>query len=562
MDSNGLPVRNLFKANTPYKMASDLKSYPVGNYAYVQMAIPLSKEAAPYVIYHACSNNKFSYNDVLNRWNYTESLLKSHGITVLANASDGDTRLMKAMRIRAGFDRPCTPSPWGPWFRVDWFSKTPINVQDMTHTINKLRNRMLNGDMTIGKYKIKKEHLKQLIENHSKDKHGLCMSDINLKDKMKFDSTEKLMKLDLEYFMTHVPNSKGTVLFIDLMRRMYRSFDKTEHPFLERIEDIWTSLFIVRGWRNFCKQKYNNLAECITPNAYHCLELDAHALILFICICRDNEVPEQCIIDYLSSQPCEKLFRELRSLSSTHQTVVNFSIKELTEKLKRIYMTRCIMYENRDRISYPYIDAKQHNQSSLVLPSNDDIIRKIEKCKTNAEQNLLEVGIEKAMIDLNDSVCNHAIVPRIEFVGIEESFEEEVEEEEEDEEDDVVAGTPETQFVGVKDCFEGENVEHEDVIQSKELEEANCCHQSDEFQNITLTNTLNEDLRPVYDANKVFTNCEELNIKNSVSGQKHTFRISDSNGQIKNVKKSTLLWMLTDGRNRLSSDRMRRFQQK
>lgn len=151
MDSNGLPVRNLFKANTPYKMASDLKSYPVGNYAYVQMAIPLSKEAAPYVIYHACSNNKFSYNDVLNRWNYTESLLKSHGITVLANASDGDTRLMKAMRIRAGFDRPCTPSPWGPWFRVDWFSKTPINVQDMTHTINKLRNRMLNGDMTIGK---------------------------------------------------------------------------------------------------------------------------------------------------------------------------------------------------------------------------------------------------------------------------------------------------------------------------------------------------------------------------------------------------------------------------
>lgn len=151
MGSNGLPMTNLFKATTPYKMASDLKSYPIGSYAYIQMAIPLSKEAAPYVLYHACSNNQFSYTDVLNRWDYTESLLNSHGITVLANASDGDTRLMKAMRIRAGFDKPCIPSPWGSWFRVDWSSKNPINVQDMTHTVNKFRNRLLNGDMTIGK---------------------------------------------------------------------------------------------------------------------------------------------------------------------------------------------------------------------------------------------------------------------------------------------------------------------------------------------------------------------------------------------------------------------------
>lgn len=114
-------------------------------------ALPLTREAAPYVIYHACSNNQFDYNDVLKRWAYTESLLKRHGITVLANASDGDSRLMKAMRIRAGFDRPCSPSTWGPWFRVDCFSKTPINVQDMIHTINKFRNRMLKGDMIIGK---------------------------------------------------------------------------------------------------------------------------------------------------------------------------------------------------------------------------------------------------------------------------------------------------------------------------------------------------------------------------------------------------------------------------
>lgn len=56
---------------------------------------------------------------------------------------------------------------------------------------------------------------------------------------MKFDSTEKRMKLDLQYFEKHISNSKGTALFIDLMRRKYQAFDKAEASVLDRIEDIW-----------------------------------------------------------------------------------------------------------------------------------------------------------------------------------------------------------------------------------------------------------------------------------------------------------------------------------
>lgn len=156
LDATGLPQQGLFRASTPYKMANDLKAFPTGNYAYVQVAIPMTREAAPYVLYHACSDNKFEYKDVMNRWDYTESLLQRYGITVMANASDGDSRLMKAMRNRAGFDRPCVPSPWGPWFRVDYRGTAPINVQDTIHTINKFRNRMLKGDMIIGKIITKK----------------------------------------------------------------------------------------------------------------------------------------------------------------------------------------------------------------------------------------------------------------------------------------------------------------------------------------------------------------------------------------------------------------------
>lgn len=82
--------------------------------------------------------------------------------------------------------------------------------------------------------------MKQLINTHSKDKHGLCISDIDLKDKMKFGPTLKLINPELIAFLEkNVPDSKGTALFLNLMHRMYRSYVETNIPFLERVEDIW-----------------------------------------------------------------------------------------------------------------------------------------------------------------------------------------------------------------------------------------------------------------------------------------------------------------------------------
>lgn len=150
-DSDGLPKQHLFKASTPQKMMEDVKSYAFGNYAYIQLALPLVNEAAPYVLYHACSDNKFGYHDVLNRWKRTEDLLRQEGIKVVAHASDGDPRLLKAMKLRCGLDKEATASPWGWWFRVDQVEGMPVNIQDMVHTVNKFRNKLVRNDLKIGK---------------------------------------------------------------------------------------------------------------------------------------------------------------------------------------------------------------------------------------------------------------------------------------------------------------------------------------------------------------------------------------------------------------------------
>lgn len=149
-DTHGLPMRNVFVASTPHKVMEDLKNYSLGNYGYVQLALPLANGAAPYVLYHASSDNKFAYREVLNRWKYTEDLLRREGIKVVAHASDGDSRLLKAMKLRSGLEKQAVQSPLGWWFRVDQEKGSPVNIQDMIHTVNKFRNKLVRSDLQIG----------------------------------------------------------------------------------------------------------------------------------------------------------------------------------------------------------------------------------------------------------------------------------------------------------------------------------------------------------------------------------------------------------------------------
>lgn len=150
LNENGLPQTGLFTASSPYKIAQMIKDYPTGNHVYVQMALPLAAGAAPFVLYHACSDNKFDATDVLNRWRYTEMVLREQGINVVANASDGDPRLMKAMKERSCLRNNYSKSTWGWWYSIEDENNSVLNVQDMIHGINKIRNRLMRGDLKIG----------------------------------------------------------------------------------------------------------------------------------------------------------------------------------------------------------------------------------------------------------------------------------------------------------------------------------------------------------------------------------------------------------------------------
>lgn len=92
----------------------------------------------------------------------------------------------------------------------------------------------------IGDFDITTEHLKALVKTLGKDKLTLTMSDIETKDRMKFGPTLKFISNEtIQGLEDCIPGSEGTVFYLKMMRRLYRSFMHEDLTPLERVSEIW-----------------------------------------------------------------------------------------------------------------------------------------------------------------------------------------------------------------------------------------------------------------------------------------------------------------------------------
>nr|XP_029712516.1 uncharacterized protein LOC115257213 [Aedes albopictus] len=153
LDSNGMPVAGVFTVKSLRKIISDLENHRTADYVYVVMATPMVVGAAPICIFYMCTDNRFTSDDVTARWLYVERVLWQAGITTVAVSSDGDSRLLKAMKNRSRLPNTALNPLYGPYY-VAGASEQPICVQDTVHLINKLRNALLDPKrhMRLGKH--------------------------------------------------------------------------------------------------------------------------------------------------------------------------------------------------------------------------------------------------------------------------------------------------------------------------------------------------------------------------------------------------------------------------
>lgn len=292
------------------------------------MVQPLKQNIPPFCLSIFGTDNKFTANEVTLRWQYIKEKLQEIKIRVVGVSTDGDSRCLKAMKIQTGIGNSFNDSDNifknQDWYAAD-FDASFVCIQDPIHIATKLRNRLLKPSifLQMGKTLVSKTHLLTLIQTVPKDVHMLCESLIQPKDRQNYQSAFKTTRSQItEMLKQHVPGSKATALYLDVCRWTTDSFLDKEMLPLDRLLNMWKGVFVIRGWYSSIRRNklLSTTDNFLTSNAYACIEINAHGLINLIS--RTRYSPEIFLTPLFSSQPCESLFRQIRSMSTTFSTQV------------------------------------------------------------------------------------------------------------------------------------------------------------------------------------------------------------------------------------------------
>lgn len=227
------------------------------------------------------------------------------------------------------------------WSNIDY-----IPIQDPIHIGTKFRNRLLNGTLKFGQHIISVDHLISLINSFTKNKHNLCMSNVKPKDRQNFDSVLRICDEKVIDLLANVDGSEGTVLYLRVISSILRAFLDLRLTPLERLRSLWFSNFILRIWKAHIKSNENFTMKdhFITTNCYHCVEINSHSFVILMLYLKEKKLDHLCLADMFGSQPCESIFRQIRSLSSTYSTVTNSSLLEIIQKMAKIELLNVISH--------------------------------------------------------------------------------------------------------------------------------------------------------------------------------------------------------------------------
>lgn len=341
LNKHGMPISYSFLARSAKESEHHFSKEKTASLVYAIMAHPIA-DSSPFCLALFGTDNGFTLQDVIKRWKYILKELATFEITVLGFSSDGDPRLLKAMRIetRLRISQVCSTSNW-LWFNAIYTEN--CFVQDTIHIATKLRNRLLKPSILLpfGNKLISVNHLKILINNVSKDKHLLSLSNIEPKNKMNFESANKISQEHVrKLLLNHILDSEGTVLYLKLINCVILSYTDLYLTPLEMLYKLWYCVFIIRIWRDWIRsnQNYTLTDNFLSLNCYACIEINAHSMINIIQKLRDCNIPHLFMPPLFSSQPCEAFFRQIRSMSTTYSTIVNCSLLDIIHRIQKIQL--------------------------------------------------------------------------------------------------------------------------------------------------------------------------------------------------------------------------------
>lgn len=382
----------------------------------------------------------------------------------------------------------------------------------MTHVATKLRNRLLCEliKLTMGSKTVSIEHLKKLIKDVNKSIHGLSAYDICPLDRQNFRSYQKIIdKRVIEALKQYVKNSEGMVKYLQLCSDITYSFLDFELSPLDRLFRMFRSVFFLRIWHKWIKSSpsYTVKHNFISHNAYACIELNAKSMLELMKQFRDESMPQMFLLTMFDSQTCEKAFRQFRAMGTTNFIRINFSLYDLLHMVGKIEVQNEISYFKLadGNVLFPLSHKKSKKTQIHELPTDIDINSTIERAKKAAIQDAQFLKMTAENIDTHE-FRSHLFAT-------------------------------------------SNNDEVEAILEDDEELDPRLDHFEDDFE--AMFNGNEEETREeAIDQNK-----EEMN-----SDSRFTVVVDENGKGPKTIRKSTLVWILTEPGATVSKDRLKRVQ--
>lgn len=583
----GLPLTDSFLAISFDQMEQSFADSEIAKNSFVYMAQPLAANVPAFCLACMGINNKHDYTLVMKRWSYIVSECAKRNITVVSFGADGDSRELKAMLQSThlshsegtildalNLNKLSVPKEWLSWFAI----KDPNGiayVQDTVHIAVKLKARLLNPsvDLIFGGYIAGSHHLHAIIESFGKEEHGMRIKDVNHKDRQNYDAVVHITSDSVQEILSGIPDAKGTLTYLRLTRCVIDSYLDKNLDITARIKKAWYAAFLVRYWRQWLliNGQYTLADNFISLNAYKCIELNAHSIIVYVMIIREFFPlhTESFIPWLLGSQSCEKMFRAARSMSSTFSTIINFDMLGFLQRIHRLHIQYCLENEAQTSgIKYPHKESHKakdgHHKCSVnsEAPTNKQILDVVNAAREEAKNDIDHLG----MLELLKTNNYHNIPPIPDIFGSKSSDEDNNDNEEDDDE--------ECDYDDTEDCNNDQALCDNSLVQSDPKTIADDITQMEDAG--IIDKALSENLKklhnvafkriktsalPLFDA----VECKSDKSKDRKSEKhKHCHYVEVLVGDQSRpvyINKTTVVWLLQEGE-RVSADRLFRVRNK
>jgi hypothetical protein len=119
------------------------------------------------------------------------------------------------------------------------------------------------------------------------------------------------------------------------------------------------------------KKKKTKQQFFITLPAMFSIEINSHTLVYLALLVIQHRLPAACLnVPIFNSQTCENTFRTCRSMSGPFSSIVNFTVHQFLQRVKKISYLNSMKSQtsnnNTDNVNIQFLFPRHHKQSRTV----------------------------------------------------------------------------------------------------------------------------------------------------------------------------------------------------